>query len=344
MTAGGRAIVSARGLTKRFAVRRRWREMLASPFGGARATVVDGVSFDVSEGEIFGLLGQNGAGKTTIFRMLTTLITPDQGTALVDGLDIGANASDVRRVLAPVIANERSLSWRLSARENVRLFAALQGLRGADARAEEARVLAVVGLSDAGEKMVGAFSSGMRQRLLIARALLAKPRILLLDEPTKSLDPISARDLRRFLRDTVVTAERCTVLLATHDAEEVWELCDRVGVLDQGRLLEVDATPVLRHRAGSDRFRVWVRTGDADDAAARATDGGVKPVRRAQAAEAGWDELEFEVPGGTAGAARALALLTAGATPVARFERVSPTLADLIERVIARQAGNGHDG
>src|SRR5690606_22622681 len=119
-------------------------------------------------------------------------------------------------------ANERSLYWRLSARENLRLYATLQGLRGAAGTAEVKRVLEVTGLSTTGEKMVGQFSSGMRQRLLIARALLAKPRVLLLDEPTRSLDPISARDFRRFLRDVIVGEEGCTVLLATHDADEVW--------------------------------------------------------------------------------------------------------------------------
>lgn len=337
MTAASGTIVSVRRLTKRFAVRRSWREMISAPFRGVKATVVDDVSFDVSDGEIFGLLGQNGAGKTTIFKMLTTLIVPDGGTAVVNGRDINADAADVRRVLAPVIANERSLYWRLSARENVRLFAALQGLRGVVARTEEKRVLAVVGLTDAGEKMVGAFSSGMRQRLLIARALLGRPRVLLLDEPTRSLDPISARDFRRFLRETVVAEQRCTVLLATHDADEVWELCDRVGVLDKGRLLEVDATPALRHRAGRDRFRAWVPAHEAGVAEQRVARAGIGPVRRAASAEDGWEELEFEVTDGTEGAARALGVLSADGMRVARFERVAPTLADLIERVVTRQ-------
>lgn len=334
-------IVSVQRLTKQFAVRRGWREMITAPRGGTRATVVDDVSFDVSEGEIFGLLGPNGAGKTTIFKMLTTLILPDRGTAIVAGHDIAARAGHVRRVLAPVIANERSLYWRLPASENIRLFAALQGLRGPAARVEESRVLGVVGLSDAGEKMVGAFSSGMRQRLLIARALLGKPRVLLLDEPTRSLDPISARDFRRFLRDTVVAEERCTVLLATHDAEEVWDLCDRVGVLDKGRLLEVDATPTLRHRAGGDRFRAWIRSGVADAAAQRLTGAGIGRVARAPSAEPDWVELEFEVAGGTEGAARALTALSATDASVARFERIPPTLADLIERVVTQQATGG---
>lgn len=329
-------IVRINGLTKHFSVRRSWRQLLSEPFTpAARALAVDQVSFDVGRGEIFGLLGQNGAGKTTLFKMLSTLISPDEGSASIDGHDILHDGDEVRQVLAPVVANERSLYWRLSARENVRLYAALQGMQGAAARAEESRVLGITGLAGTGEKMVGEFSSGMRQRLLIARALIARPRVLLLDEPTRSLDPISARDFRRFLRDVVVREEGCTVLLATHDADEVWELCDRVGVLHRGRLLAVDGTARMRHRAGSDRFMVWLRASAAEPVVARATVAGVTLRRRGPAPEEGWDEFSCDIAGGVDAAARTLGILAASAADVARFERSTPSLADLIERVVA---------
>jgi len=333
----GETVVSVQGLTKHFAVRRTWRETVRAPRGGRTATAVDNVSFDVREREVFGVLGQNGAGKTTIFKMLSTLILPDGGAALVGGCDVVAQPGAVRRLLAPVIANERSLNWRLSAVENLRLFAALQGLHGAAARSEELRVLAVVGLEDAGAKMAGAFSSGMRQRLLLARALIGRPRVLLLDEPTRSLDPISARDFREFLRRVVVNDEGCTVLLATHDAEEVWDLCDRVGVLEKGRLLEVGRTSALRNETASDRYRAWVHL--ADEAERRAAGAGYPPLLRAPTDEADWTQLEFAVPGGAVQAATLLSALVADGGQVARFERVTPSLADLIERVLARQAG-----
>jgi ABC-2 type transport system ATP-binding protein len=327
-------IVALEELTKHFPVRRTWPEMLRAPLAGRRTLVVDRVSFSVAAGEVFGLLGQNGAGKTTIFKMLSTLILPDAGRASIAGFDIDRDGAEARRLLAPVIANERSLSWRLSASENVRLFAALQGLRGAAARAETVRVLAVTGLTDTGRKMVGEFSSGMRQRLLIARALLGRPRVLLLDEPTRSLDPISARDFRRFLRERIVAEEGCTVLLATHDADEVWELCDRVGVLERGRLLAVDRTSAMRHRVGSDLYRVWLRAAAVPELLPAAT--GLAMRRRGAAAEDGWEEHECEIAGGAAGAARALSALVANgrAGDVARFERIAPSLADLIERVV----------
>lgn len=331
-------IVRIEGLTKAFPVRRTWRETLRAPFASGRSVVVDDVSFAVAEGEIFGLLGQNGAGKTTLFKMLSTLIVADSGRATIGGFDVREQAAAARRLLAPVIANERSLYWRLSARENLRLYAALLGLEGDGARIEVDRVLGATDLSDTGEKMVGVFSSGMRQRLLIARALLGRPRVLLLDEPTRSLDPISARDFRRFLRETVVRAEGCTVLLATHDADEVWELCDRVGVLERGRLLAVDATEALRYRAGTDRFLLWLRASDGPEAVAHAAAAGITLQRRGAAAEAGWDEFECTITGGADGAARVLALLGASGRAVARFERAAPSLADLIERVLSSAA------
>jgi ABC-2 type transport system ATP-binding protein len=331
-------MVVAEALTKRFAVQRSWREVARAPFASPRATAVDAVSFTVAEGEVFGLLGQNGAGKTTLFKMLSTLLLADSGRAKVGGHDVAEAPAQVRALVAPVIANERTLSWRLSARENLRLHAALMGMRGSAARAEEARVLDITGLHDTGEKMVGTFSTGMKQRLLIARALLGRPRVLLLDEPTRSLDPISARDFRRFLRETVVAAEGCTVLLATHDADEVWDLCDRVAVLEDGKLLAVDRTTTLRDRSGGDRHRLWIPAGCAD--AARAASGlGLEAVDGVT--EPGWEAYECVLPGGADGSAAALGRLSAAGIAVARFERTEPSLADLIERVVSTERGRG---
>ena len=218
------------GLTKSFTKQRGWRAALSSssrvnPFTHSRtcrATYAPASSSDC--------LGENGAGKTTLFKILATLVIPDEGTATISGYDVLESPARVREVLAPVIADERSLHWRLSARENMRLFASLHGLRGAEATRRIEELLALVNLVEATDRQVSGFSSGMKQRLLVARTLLARPSVLLLDEPTRSLDPISARSFRRFLREDVALAQGCTVLLATHNAEEAFELCDRVGV------------------------------------------------------------------------------------------------------------------
>ena len=337
----GVVIVRAAGLTKRFPVQRTWRQTVRAPFAAPMAEVLRDVSFEVAEGEIFGLLGQNGAGKTTLFKLLATLISPDEGEASVAGHDVMTEAAAVRRTLAPVLANERSLYWRLSARENIRLYCALQGVSAAAVHDETERVLTITDLRDTGEKMVGMFSSGMRQRLLIARALIARPRVLLLDEPTRSLDPISARDLRLFLRETIVGKEGCTVLLATHDADEVWELCDRVAVLERGRVLALDRTSVLRERAGTPRYDAWLRAEHAGAQVTRLAAAG-HHFTRVAGGEDGWEQYRGEIAGGHTASAGVLALLTAEGGTVARFERVAPSLADLIERVLQLAPERAH--
>jgi ABC-2 type transport system ATP-binding protein len=194
-----------------------------------------------------------------------------------------------------------------------------------------------VALADTGNKLVGTFSSGMRQRLLIARSLLGNPRVLLLDEPTRSLDPISARDFRHFLRDVIVGEQGCTVLLATHDAEDVWNLCERVAVLHRGELLAVDRTETLRQRAGGVLYRIWSRdeTLDLQDVIARRC--GARVVDRENAAEQGWtvSTLEMDAGSGSEESAHLLRRLVAEGVVIARYERRSPDLADLLERVVA---------
>lgn len=332
-------LVSLQGISKRFPVRRGWLATLRHPRSTEYVSVVQEVSCAIAAGEFFGLLGHNGAGKTTLFKMLATLVIPDEGTATVAGLDVVRDAALVRRVLAPVIADERSLSWRLSARENLRLFATLQGLRGAAIGDRADDLLEVVELADTGNTMVGKFSSGMKQRLLIARALLARPRVLLLDEPTRSLDPISARRFRTFLREEISGKQGCTVLLATHNTEEALELCDRVAVLDHGRLLAVGPADELSREIGENRHRVWTRSPEHPSFAALARRGTIGRFTRGAPDSEGWTAVEMEIPGGPDRAADVVAFLAASGVPVAAFEPIKPSLADLIERTVARTRG-----
>ncbi|MGH7712327.1 MAG: ATP-binding cassette domain-containing protein, partial [Gemmatimonadaceae bacterium] len=168
----GSPLVSVRALTKRFRVRRSWREVQRHPFTRTLQTSVDRVTFDVHAGEFFGLLGPNGAGKTTLLKILATFILPDEGEVRIDGFDVQREPEQVRARVAPVIANERSLYWRLTAKENLELFAHLWHVPPHAVAMRVTETLDVVGLSGTGRKMVGQFSSGMLQRLLIARALL----------------------------------------------------------------------------------------------------------------------------------------------------------------------------
>ena len=325
------------GISKSFPVRRTWGEMVRHPLLRPRAPVLQNVSLAVTEGEFFGLLGPNGAGKTTLFKMLATLVLPDEGTATVGGFDVVDEASKVRSVLAPVIADERSLYWRLTAFQNLELFATLQGMRGAAIRARVTEVLDIVGLSDTKEKIVAAFSSGMKQRLLIARALVAQPRVLLLDEPTRSLDPISARAFRTFLRDEISGKQGCTVLLATHSADEVLELCTRVAVLDHGRLLATGTTTSLARDLGEERYALFTR--DANHPALAAlVQRGIVGALVVRGDEDGWSRVEMELAGGMERASQVVAILGEQGVVIARFERVPLPLADLIDRIVQRSA------
>src|SRR5262249_51337585 len=162
-------------LHKRFAVRRPFDEVIRHPFARLYTQALRDVTCDVAEGEFIGLLGPNGAGKSTLFKTLATLVIPDGGHATILGHDVVRDANAVRSVLVPVVADERSLRWRLSSRENLRLYAVLYGVPRAEVTPRIEQVLEVVGLGHTRRQMVGQFSSGMKQRLLIARALLARP-------------------------------------------------------------------------------------------------------------------------------------------------------------------------
>jgi ABC-2 type transport system ATP-binding protein len=325
-------------LSKRFQVRRGLIATIRHPRGGSWVHAVQDVSCDVQAGEFFGLLGPNGAGKTTLFKMLATLTSPDEGSATVFGADVMREPREVRRMVAPVAADERGLHWRLSALENLRLFATLYALRGPTLADRVDEVLGVVGLRGAERRIVGTFSAGMRQRLLIARALLIKPRVLLLDEPTRSLDPVSARDFRQFLRDEVVGPAKCTVVMATHSAEEALGLCHRVAVLNKGRLLAVGPAAALEREFSDERYRV--RTREPQNHAWREleTAGVITNLVICDVDNDGWTAVECHVPGGVDAAAALLATLTRAGVPVAGFDRIALSLAELIERIVAKHA------
>jgi ABC-2 type transport system ATP-binding protein len=326
------------GLTKRFPVRRTWSEMIRHPLRNTSTTAVAGASCDVFKGELFGLLGPNGAGKTTLFKMLTTSTTPDEGTATILGLDVVADAPEVRRVVSCVYASERNLYWRLSARENLLLWASLNRIYGDEARARIEEVLTIAEIADTGNKIVAMFSSGMRQRLLIARALLSKPKVLLLDEPTRSLDPISARSFRQLLRQLTGAPDGCTVILATHNSEEAMELCDRVAILDHGRLLALGTSSELSQKFGDQIYCVWTRSPDHPailmlDAEGRAQLIDIIPSHRDD-----WACVRLAIPGGMSHSSEILACLTSSGVDVAGFERQTLSLAELIDRVVRSSA------
>ena len=238
--------VETRDLVKVFERGRRtvWQRLRREPDRRERFRAVDGIDLAVKSGEIFGLLGPNGAGKTTTMKMLATLLLPTSGTIRVLGLDPLEQPRAVRARLGAMLSGERSLYWKLTARENLDYFAALYHVPPSETRPRIDRVLGEVNLSDRADDYVERYSTGMRQRLALARALLPDPPLLLLDEPTVGLDPQASRDLRDRVRE--LRAQGRTVLLTTHYMEEADQLCDRVAIIDHGRIAALDTPAALK--------------------------------------------------------------------------------------------------
>jgi sodium transport system ATP-binding protein len=210
---------------------------LHKAFGAVKA--VDGVSFIARDGEITGLLGPNGAGKTTTLRMLYTLMKPDDGNVLVDGIDVAQNATEVRRRLG-VLPDARGLYKRMTARENIDYFARLQNLDAATGRARADALIAALDMGEIAERRTEGFSQGQRVKTAIARALVHDPRNVILDEPTNGLDVMATRAMRAFMR-RLKDEGRC-VLFSSHIMQEVAALCDRIVVIARGRVV-ADASP-----------------------------------------------------------------------------------------------------
>jgi ABC-2 type transport system ATP-binding protein len=213
--------------------------------GGVRA--VDGIDLQVAPGEIYGFLGPNGAGKSTTVLMLTTLLPPTSGSARVAGLDVVRQGPEVRRAIGASL-QESALDPFLTGREHMRLQAALHGVPKAEREQRGAELLARVGLSEAADRKVGGYSGGMKRRLDLALALLHRPRLLFLDEPTTGLDPQS----RAALWDEVrrLAAEGVTVFLTTQYLEEADVLADRVGIIDHGKLVAEGSPAALKAQIG----------------------------------------------------------------------------------------------
>jgi ABC-2 type transport system ATP-binding protein len=216
-----------------------------------------GVNLEVREGEIFGLIGRNGAGKTTFAKMIATLIQPTEGTITVRGFDSVRDSERVRAQVGLASAEERSFYWRLTIEQNLIFFARLYGMTDRAARARIDELVALFELEDLRRKRFGQLSTGNKQRVMAARAMLADPPVLLLDEPTRSLDPIAAAAMRATILRLAAATPPKTVLLTSHNLTEIEELCDRVAVISRGQIRAIGTPRELRavHRA-TERVRL----------------------------------------------------------------------------------------
>jgi len=222
---------------------------------------VDHVNFEIREGEIFGMLGPNGAGKTTTIKLLCTLLTPTGGTAYVAGHDIRRDPEKVRRAIG-YVPQDITVDGRLTAKENLELQAALYGIKGKDRDDRIERMLKLVQLNQRADGLVEMFSGGMRRRLEIARGLLVEPQLLLLDEPSVGLDPVS----RKSIWDHVSKLKRkyknkFAILMSTHYMEEADRLCDRIAIIDRGQIVALDTPTNLKKAIGGQIIEIDVENG-----------------------------------------------------------------------------------
>ncbi|MBA4063292.1 MAG: ABC transporter [Isosphaera sp.] len=244
------AAIRTEALSRTYARPRRRRWWGRKPAGDEPAEFValDGVSLSVRPGELFGLLGPNGAGKTTLIKILTTLLAPSAGSAFVDGLDVVTEADAIRPRINMVSGGESSGYGILNVRENLWLFARIYGVPTAVAHERIDKMLEVVGLTDKAKSRVTHLSTGQRQKMNFCRGFITDPKILFLDEPTLGLDVTSARAIRAFVRQWMKERPDRTLLLTTHYMAEADELCDRVAIIDKGRVLACDTPANLKRR------------------------------------------------------------------------------------------------
>lgn len=205
---------------------------------------VDGVTFEIRKGEIFGLLGPNGAGKTTTIKMITGLLSPTAGSVCVNGLDVDKKPLEALKNLGTVLAGDRSIYWKLTARENLEYFAALYGCDKKESKKRTNELLKKLGLEEKADELVEKYSTGMKQKVALGKALIPNAPVVLLDEPTLGLDPQSALNLRELILE--IKNEGRTVLLTTHYMEEADFLCDRIAIIDGGKIIALDTPDKLK--------------------------------------------------------------------------------------------------
>jgi ABC-2 type transport system ATP-binding protein len=237
----GRPAIEVDDLTKVYPAHR-------SMFGPGQPEkcAVDHVTLRVDEGEIFGLVGPNGAGKTTLIRMLSTMVLPTSGTARIGGYDVMKSEKEARGLVGVVSSNERSFYWRLTGRENLRFFTRLHQMPDREADPWRDELIERLGLGRMADRRFDHYSTGEKQRMAIARGLLGRPKVLLMDEPTKGVDPVGAAEIVELIQGPVRELWNPTILVTSHNLAEIERLCGRVALMHRGRIAALGAIDELR--------------------------------------------------------------------------------------------------
>jgi ABC-2 type transport system ATP-binding protein len=236
-TALSPTVISVRDVTMRFPIPKRYREWVLHPLRPRRVvTALRHASAEIQAGDRIAVMGPNGAGKTTLLKLISGLLFPTEGEVTVKGLSTLHQNPAARKSVGFVFNEERSFYWRLTGVQNLEFFGALDNLWGAELKQRIGELIQLVGLEGAGDQMVSGYSSGMKQRLALARVLIADPEVLILDEPTRALDPVACDEMVNLILSDIHRGARKTLLIATHRPEEAMTLCNKVMVIDGGRL------------------------------------------------------------------------------------------------------------
>ena len=232
--------------------------VLGRPLKDDGYLAVDDVSFDVARGEIFGLVGPNGAGKTTLIKCICALLHPTTGSVKIEGMDTVRDADKVKRSVGLVTSNERSFYWRLTGQQNLEFFSGIYKLDKIESREWIDRLMEFLGIARYRHERFDSYSTGTKQRFAIARGMLSKPRFLLMDEPTKGVDPVNAKDIIDLIANKMKDFWKPTVLITSHDLREIELLCDHVGVMHKSRLVAkgtVDELAAIAHLSSLQTIR-----------------------------------------------------------------------------------------
>jgi ABC-2 type transport system ATP-binding protein len=298
-------------------------------------TAVDSVSLCVQPGELYGLLGPNGAGKTTLIKLLCTMMVPTSGEGSIFGIDL-SHSNQIRQVIGMTSGDERSFYWRLSGRHNLEFFGVLCGLSERQAHRRANELLEKVDLASHADRPFRTYSSGQKQRLGIARALLHHPRLLFLDEPTRSLDPTATLRLHEFIEQDLLRDEGVTILLTTHRLDEAERLSQRIGIMHGGRL-QAEGTPdELRARLGPvANYRLHVAQLSLNPASLAA---GLPAIVRAQPGGPAEEwVLELEAIDSQAALAELLNRIVTAGGQVRDVQREEPSLEQVFQRFTQTQ-------
>lgn len=231
-------MINVQNIYMHYPVPKKYVEHITKPFKQDKFIALHGLSLNIETGDKVAFLGANGAGKTTLLKIIGGLLYPTSGTVMVNGYDIIKDNLKARKRVGFVLNEERSFYWRLSGKQNLLFFGTLDNLHGKELEKKVSDLIQLVGLEDAQHKLFAGYSSGMKQRLAIARGLLSDPDILILDEPTRTLDPISAEDISHIISERIHSKKGRTLLIATHSLNEAQSLCNKACIMKDGIILE----------------------------------------------------------------------------------------------------------